>query len=161
MTSPTEQYIATLARLKVGDLGLLRAVADAPLDASLTGFDLFTGLWWPLRQRYVNAPRRDVAWLVAKLYAFAPTPHERGRYLAGRFAQSAPRHPEQAAKRASQVFDGVLESGLTDIEPRLQSVIGVVARARLTLDWVQLTDDLSRWEDSSVRQRWADQYLDA
>ena len=50
MTS-TEQYIVNLTQLKEGSLGLLRTHAGRRLDHSLEAFDLFTGLWWPLRQK--------------------------------------------------------------------------------------------------------------
>ena len=45
----TEQFIGVLTDLKTGELGLLRVHAGQGLDESVVGFDLFSGLWWPLR----------------------------------------------------------------------------------------------------------------
>ena len=86
----TESYIAVLTSLKAGDLGLLRKHAGQGLDETVDGFDLFAGLWWPLRQRNQRAPRREVAWLVAKLYAFCPIPESPGETLARRPSQHTP-----------------------------------------------------------------------
>ena len=57
----TEQYIEVLTHLKSGDLGLLRTHSGQGLDETVGGFDLFAGLWWPLRQKNERAPRREVA----------------------------------------------------------------------------------------------------
>ncbi len=160
MPTPTEQYITILEGLKAGDLGLLRSLAGQPLDTTLTGFDLFTGLWWPLREKSQYAPRREVAWLVAKLFACVRTKNEKGATLPKRLARAMPRHNDRAASRADQLFDEIVLSPLRNIEPHLQSAIAIVARQGLSLDWVQMTNDLSRWEDLKVRQKWTDQYLD-
>ena len=53
----TEQYIRVLTRLKTGEFALLRTLAGKRLDDSVKGFDLFAGLWWPLRQRSERAPQ--------------------------------------------------------------------------------------------------------
>jgi hypothetical protein len=66
--SATEQYIDVLTRLKTGELGLLRTHAGQGLDESVDGFDLFSGLWWPLRRKNERAPRRPVAWLIVPVY---------------------------------------------------------------------------------------------
>jgi len=75
---PTEQYIEYLTRMKAGELGLLRQHAGQGLDETVDGFDLFAGLWWPLRAKSERTPRREVAWLIAKLYAFRPIPRSPG-----------------------------------------------------------------------------------
>ena len=80
--TPTEQYVKVLANLKSGELGLLRKHAGRGLDESVEGFDLFAGLWWPLRARNQCAPRREVAWLIAKLFAFRCVAHSPGDTLA-------------------------------------------------------------------------------
>ena len=159
MPTPTEIYIATLTSLQSGDLGLLRTQACRPLDATLTGFDLFTGIWWPLRQRSPRAPRREVAWLVAKLYASVPAQHERGRSFAASLARILPHSDARQKSRSLQLFDAILTASLTQLEPHLAYAIGRLAQVGGALDWAQLTDDLSDWENRAVRQRWADQYL--
>jgi len=157
--SATEQYIATLAHLQAGDLGLLRTHAGQRLDESVDGFDLFAGLWWPLREKNQLAPRREVAWLVAKLYAFNPIEHSPGNSLARQLRQCQPNEDgnrEAYRKR----FDRMLILPLGKIEPALQWALSQVASKGLKLDWVQLTDDLSIWERETTRLKWAEQFID-
>jgi len=154
----TEQYINVLTNLKTGELGLLRTHAGQGLDESVDGFDLFTGLWWPLRQKNERAPRREVAWLVAKLYAFRPIPHSSGETLACRLRQCQP-NEERARDRFRQKFDEMLTLPLDKIEPALQWALDLLDSKDLQLDWVKLTDDLSVWEREATRLKWAEQFL--
>ena len=154
----TERFIDTLQSLKSGDLGRLRKLAGLPLDESVDGFDLFAGLWWPLRQKSQRAPRREVAWLVAKLYAFCPMPQVDGMTLPARHRRVRP-DDERTAHRWQQKFDELLMFPLGQIEPALQWAIRYVADASAGLDWVRLTDDLSTWEREGIRLKWAKQYL--
>lgn len=158
--TPTEQYVEALRRLKPGELGLLRAHAGQGLDESVGGFDLFTGLWWPLRQKDQRAPRREVAWLIAKLYAFRPIPQSPGDALARQLGRCQPNKPE-AKKRFQQKFDKLLLSPLGSMEPFLQWALDRADAKNLKLDWVKLTDDLSVWEGKSKRIEWAEQFLNA
>ena len=164
----TQQFIGTLQSLKPGDLGRLRKLGGLPLDESVDGFDLFAGLWWPLREKCQRAPRREVAWLVAKLYAFCPLPHLDGATLPACLGRAGPAG-NRAARRQQQKFDELLTLPLGQSEPALQWAIrvvadtgirpGVVADTGIGLDWVRLTDDLSFWEREAIRLRWAKQYL--
>lgn len=95
----TQQFIGTLQSLKPGDLGRLRKLAGLPLDESVAGFDLFAGLWWPLREKTQRAPRREVAWLVAKLYAFCPMPQVDGMTLPVRLRRV---RPDDERKRSAR-----------------------------------------------------------
>jgi len=153
--SATEQYIEVLTRLKTGELGLLRNHAGQGLDETLDGFDLFAGLWWPLRQKSERAPRREVAWLVAKLYAFCPIPHSFDKTIALQLRRCQPKERERFAQR----FDRMLILPLDKIEPALQWALHEVASKSPQLDWVKLTDDLSIWERESTRLNWAEQFL--
>lgn len=155
--SATLQYIESLSRLKTGELGLLRTHAGQGLDESVEAFDLFAGLWWPLRQKNERAPRREVAWLIAKLYAFRPIPQSPGDTLA-RQLQRCRRDPAKP-QRQQQKFDELLLLPLHKIEPALQWALDLVASNDLNLDWVKLTDDLSIWERDSTRLKWAKQFL--
>src|SRR5690606_25014187 len=105
--TPTQQYIRTLESLKPGDLGLLRRYAGVALDESVDGFDLFAGLWWPLRQKNERAPRREVAWLIAKLYAFCPTPQSDGAMLSWRLGRLRAGSNDIARRRQAK-FDELL-----------------------------------------------------
>lgn len=157
MTS-TEQYIKVLTNLKSGDLGLLRTHAGQDLDESVDGFDLFAGLWWPLRKKNQSAPRREVAWLVAKLYASCPIEHSHGEALACQIRRCQPTE-KKARKRFRQKFDEMLTLPLGKLEPALRGALGVIASKNMNLDWVRLTDDLSLWERESTKLRWAKQFL--
>lgn len=157
--SATDLYIAALQGLKPGDLGRLRKLAGLPLDASVDGFDLFAGLWWPLREKHQRTPRREVAWLVARLYACTPlnqSPDARLAPAIGRIARLEPRR----AARVQRVFDDLLLSPLHDIEPHLRWALALAAKHEDKLDWVRLTDDLWRWEREQVRQGWANDFLE-
>ena len=157
MTS-TEQYVKVLTQMKSGELGLLRKHAGRGLDESVEGFDLFTGLWWPLRERNQRAPRRAVAWLVAKLYAFRPIEPAIGPTLAWQLARCrANNDPEDDP--VTRRFDRMLTLPLPKIEPSLRWALDLIAEKGLKLDWVQLTDDLSLWERESKRLKWAEEFL--
>jgi CRISPR type I-E-associated protein CasB/Cse2 len=155
----TEQFIGVLSNLKTGELGLLRAHAGQGLDESVDGFDLFAGLWWPLRQQKGGPPpRREVSWLIAKLYAFCPMPQSPGETLALRLRQCQPRK-DPARARFQQSFDRILMLPLDKIEPALQWALEQVASNCEKLDWVQLAKDLSSWERETTRLEWAEQFL--
>jgi CRISPR type I-E-associated protein CasB/Cse2 len=159
--SATDQFVQTLAGLKPGDLALLRAHSGAGLDETVAGFDLFAGLWWPLRQQSQRAPRREVAWLVAKLLAARPIPHAPGdaQRLARQLARCQP-SDERARVRFQDKFDQMLSLPVDEIEPSLRWALGRIADAGGSLDWVALTDDLSLWNREKTRLGWAKQFLE-
>lgn len=158
--SATDEYIDGLTRLKTGDLGLLRTHAGQELDESVAGFDLFAGLWWPLRQKNERAPRRAVAWLIAKLYAFCPIPQSPDETLARQLRRCQP-NEERARERFRQKFDEMLSLPLDRIEPALRWALGRIAASKRKLDWARLTDDLSIWERETTRLGWAEQFLES
>lgn len=154
----TEQYINVLANLKAGELGLLRTHAGQGLDETVNGFDLFTGLWWPLRQKNERAPRREVAWLIAKLYAFRPIKNMPNETLACQLGRCRP-EKDTERERFAQRFDRMLTLPLGKLEPALQWALDLIDSKNLNLDWVKLTDDLPIWEREFTRRRWAKQFL--
>ena len=156
--TPTEQFIHVLSELKAGDLGLLRTHAGQGLDETVDGFDLFAGLWWPLRQQNERAPRREVAWLVAKLYAFCPIPHSPGDRLALQLRLYQP-NKAPARKRFAQRFDRMLVLPISKIEPALCWALDLIASNGRKLDWVRLTNELSQWERESTRLKWSEQFI--
>jgi len=176
--SQTAAFIAQLTNERhfgPGERARLRALAGRGLDEDTPGFDSFTGLWWPLRQKNQAAPRREVAWLIAKLYAACPVPHLRpdggkGPPLAQVLGGCEPREPHMQA-RFRRRFDALLCTPLGGLEPHLRWALSsvrdaVVAGRARGIDWVQLTDDLSIWDrgeehrrDRDVRDVWAEQYL--
>ena len=156
--TPTQQFIQTLQSLKPGDLGQLRQHAGLALDESVDGFDLFAGLWWPLREKNQRAPRREVAWLVAKLYAYCPMPQADGATLASGLAAIQPADVRDG-ERYQQRFDDMVSLPLNQIEPALQWAVTLIAAVDRRLDWVRLTDELSRWEQEQTRLNWSSQFL--
>ena len=158
-SNSTEQFIHVLAGLKTGDLGLLRSHAMQGLDESVDAFDLFSGLWWPLReQKGGPPPRREVAWLIAKLYAFCPLPQSPGDTLARQLRRTQP-NDGRARARFRKKFDEMLLSPLDSIEPALRWALDWVASGGRNLDWVRLTNDLSKWARETTRVLWAEQFL--
>jgi len=172
--SQTDVFIGKLQALKEGELSVLRGLAGKQLDETVSGFDLFTGLWWPLRQRTPRTPSRETSWLIAKLFAAFPIKHSRlegedqRSTLAKILGRIEPRD-DYGSKRFRARFDALLCSSLSTLEPHLRwalsQVHDAVARGRTPgFDWVELLDDLWRWErggDRDVRDQWAEQYLNA
>jgi CRISPR type I-E-associated protein CasB/Cse2 len=174
----TEQFIRRLEALKEGERSRLRRLAGQPLDETIPGFDLFTGLWWPLRKRSPAAPRREGSWLVAKLYGAFPIPHVqpgeagRGAILPHVLGECEPRE-EFRRKRFRGRFDALLQATLPGLEGHLRWALSVVADAvqkqRCSgLDWAQLLQHLSIWDRGDehrlgrdVRDIWAEEYLNA
>jgi CRISPR type I-E-associated protein CasB/Cse2 len=157
-------FIARLQSLPAGDRARLRQLAGQPLDEELEGFDLFTGLWWPLRQNSERAPERRSAWLVAKLYGAYPLPHVRdGPSLARRLGRI--RLPAKEKERFRNRVDALLMAPLARLEPHLRWALGAISHsadqsAPPGLNWAELLDDLSRWERrEKVRDRWAEEFL--
>jgi hypothetical protein len=180
--SQTAEYIKRLSDLQEGERSRLRCLVGRPLDATLQGFDLFTGLWWPLRAQSPATPRREPSWLIAKLFGAIPVPNIR------RDSGAGPSLPEvlgrcepydgDGRKRFRTRFDALLCSSLSSLEPHLRWALGEAARvvaghvphARGVkgIDWVQLLDDLSIWDrgvehrrERDIRDIWAEMYLNA
>ncbi len=172
--SATEEFIQHLEKLKDGERSRLRRLAGRPLDDSLPGFDLFTGLWWPLREKSPAAPRRETSWLVAKLWGAFPIPHlrEAAACLPAVLGRCEPRD-EHERRRSRNRFDALLQSPQSALEPHLRWALAVAAEAVAAgrargVDWADLLDDLSTWNRSvghepkrDVRETWAEQYLNA
>ncbi len=72
LLAPEGKGKADWEALKEGERSKLRGLAGQPLDHTLPGFDLFTGIWWPLRKKNKAAPRRETSWLLAKLFGAFP-----------------------------------------------------------------------------------------
>ncbi|MBI4289610.1 MAG: type I-E CRISPR-associated protein Cse2/CasB [Chloroflexi bacterium] len=172
--SQAAAFIHQLQSLNEGERSRLRRLAGQPPDKSLAGFDLFTGVWWPLRQRNQAAPRRETSWLIAQLFGAFPIPVVTGDsgYLPSVLGANEPT-VEQDQKRYRGRFDALLQAALPGLEPHLHWALHVVAatveRKRCPgLDWAQLLDDLSIWDRADehrlkrdVRDIWAEEYLKA
>ena len=152
--SETIAFIRGLEKLKEGERSRLRRLAGQPLDRTVAGFDLFTGLWWPLRAKNARTPRREPSWLIAKLYSVSNVPHlrpehEPGPSLPSALGQCEPEDPPEYRERDRfrRRFDAIICSSLSDIEPRLTWALGEIGRAASAgIDWALLLDDLSLWD---------------
>lgn len=157
----TLKYINKLINLKDGELGLLRTHSGQGLDETINGFDLFTGIWWPLSQNSKRSPKRSVAWLIAKLYASCPLPHSQGKNLAYQLGLYQPKKDTEKI-RFTQRFDRLLMLPLDKIEPSMRWALNVISSSNdKEVDWVKLTNDLSWWERQSKRLKWAELFLKA
>ncbi|HPC93316.1 MAG TPA: type I-E CRISPR-associated protein Cse2/CasB [Sedimentisphaerales bacterium] len=177
--TPTIEFINRLENLKEGDRSRLRWLAGQPLDKTLSGFDLFTGLWWPLRATNARTPRREISWLIAKLYCASSVPYVRpesdvGVSLPAVLGRCEPCDPPDYRARNTfrRRFDAVICSSLSDIEPRLQwglrevakAVAGRVVHAETVtgIDWALLLDDLSLWDrEFNMDDTWQKSRLNA
>jgi hypothetical protein len=174
----TQKFIQRLEALKEAERSRLRRLAGKPLDENLECFDLFTGLWWPLRKQSQAGPRRETSWLIAKLYGSFPITHVRAekkedRLTLPRILASCEPRDEHSRKRFRRRVDSLLLAPLFSLEPHLQWALSVVADGakrdyRTGLDWVQLLDDLSIWDRGAehrrsvdIREEWASQYFKA
>lgn len=154
--TPTMEFINRLENLKEGERSRLRRLAGQPLDKTLQGFDLFTGLWWPLRRLSPATPQRETSWLVARLYGAFPIPHFRpdspnerptlARLLGGcepphpacpqaSLLNSAPPNHEPAkgqfiaAHRHRRRFDAMLMVPFHALEPHLHWALDIITDA--------------------------------
>lgn len=157
-TVGTERFIVRLAGLKEGDLNVLRAKTGLGLDESLLTFDLFSGIWWNLRMKGW-APRRDVSWLITKLYAKYPFKNERGNTLAKKLGK-IPSDKKSIERR----FNEILSTEFNDMETKLIWVLGTINRKagsldKIGLDWVSLTNDLSNWDNQETKNKWIREFL--
>jgi hypothetical protein len=65
------KFIQLASSLDSVSLAALGAAANKSLNQSPEAFDIFTGLYWPLRNRDRTVPSRNAAWLTLKLIATA------------------------------------------------------------------------------------------
>ncbi len=156
--TPTSKFIASLGSLKQGDLGILRTLSGKGLDESLAGFDLFTGIWWPLRQISPRAPRREIAWLIAKVFARYPITHCTKSHFAAQLGACQPKE-SIPRDRYRKRFDRLLELEFRQLEPALLWALDCLSSNNRDFDWVMLTDDLSIWDRRWIRLTWAEQFL--
>jgi len=149
----TEEFIRAITDLKTGDLGLIRAMSHKSMDEDMLAFDLFTAIWWPLREKNPRAPKREVAWLIMKLYSAYPIPHQAGAALCSRLREIPGDSP------AGKILDYLINLSLDELELPLQDLLRLLKKVNCSsLDWVKLTDDLSGWDFDSVRAGWISDY---
>ncbi len=161
MSNPsTLKYINLLSNLKNGELSLLRTMRNKPLDETLDGFDLFTSIWWPLREESSRAPQRETAWLIAKLFAAYPIRQEDGAkmsYLLGSLYRS--HRNDVLGNQILKLNDKIVAQPLAMLEPDLGMALSMIRKKKSSIDWADLTDTLSIWGYQWVRERWVEEFL--
>ena len=150
--TPTEEFIASLTGLGTHDLFLLRTHARQRPDASVGVFHLFKGL----RGEWI--PGREIAWLIAKVYAYCPISHKPGATLPRQLGHCRPSRQE-AQKRFTERFDRMLLLPFDQVEPQIRWALRRLAARGFALDWVKLTRDLSLWEREATRRDWAKEFI--
>jgi hypothetical protein len=63
------QFVAAAARLDNASWAVLANAADRSMDDDPAAFDIFTGIYWPLRNKQSTLPSRGAAWVALKLMA--------------------------------------------------------------------------------------------
>jgi hypothetical protein len=77
------KFVRLASALDSGSWAVVEQAAGLPLNQSPAAFDIFTGLYWPLRNRDRTVPSRNAAWLALKLMAAAGRLRPQPRYLSG------------------------------------------------------------------------------
>ncbi len=160
----TPKFIARIISLGLGQLNLFRSQKYKPINASVESFDLFSGIWWNLRQNNQWTPPREVSWLIAKLYAQYPTRHKPRAYFAIQFRNALFNLDKSNWRKQRLTFDSLLTAELDSIEPYLVWALSIMHQhfrktEKIPLDWVQLTDDLSNWNKDKTKIEWSNQFL--
>ena len=70
-------FVTALEKLGPDSLSLLRRSTGLSLAESVAAFDLFTAIFWPLRERY-RGLSRQASWRVATLYPWHPQSYGTG-----------------------------------------------------------------------------------
>jgi len=65
------KFVRLAAGLDAASWAVVEQAANKSLDHNPAAFDIFTGLYWPLRNRDRTLPSRNAAWLTLKLMATA------------------------------------------------------------------------------------------
>jgi hypothetical protein len=65
------KFVRLAAELDAASWAVVEQAANKALDHSPAAFDIFTGLYWPLRNKDRTLPSRNAAWLALKLMATA------------------------------------------------------------------------------------------
>jgi hypothetical protein len=65
------RFVSAAAQLDGTAWGILANAAGHSMDEDPAAFDIFTGIYWPLRNKHSTLPSRNAAWMALKLMATA------------------------------------------------------------------------------------------
>jgi hypothetical protein len=142
-------FLRETRRLSGVDWGILSRAANTTMDQSPEAFDLFSGLYWRVRNRGRSLPSRQSLWLVLKLMAAAPAPYREVESDPDfnplrELPQYQAKAPEDRRKGVLREYPRALPRGAA-LETQLREAI----RKHLTLSkptsiaWADLCDQLN------------------
>jgi hypothetical protein len=142
-TKGVYRFVSAAAQLDGTAWGILANAAGRSMDEDPAAFDIFTGIYWPLRNKHSTLPSRNAAWMALKLMATAgrgrPSPSNR----LGSFQPWI--HLNPAASPAKQKrYPRAIPTGLR-LEAELREIIGKSAAQSppKKIDWPGLCQFLN------------------
>jgi len=66
-----QAFVRATATLPPGAWAVMAEAADRSMDENPAAFDVFTSIYWPLRNHHTSLPDRQAAWMALKLMASA------------------------------------------------------------------------------------------
>jgi CRISPR type I-E-associated protein CasB/Cse2 len=155
-------FVTALEKLGPDALSLLRRSTGLSLAESVAAFDLFTDIYWPLRERD-RGLSRQACWRVATLYPWHPQPHgtgDLGLCLAWLVPLGHSDSDRRARDREERRFETLLTADNAALDTALHYAVRRLARREIPIDWRQLLEDLTVWRspDQMIQNKWATSY---
>lgn len=127
-------FVRAAASLTAADwsvMGGARSMEDDP-----AAFDVFTAVYWPLRNKHSSLPCRPAAWLAMKLMACAGRLRPNGRSAAKAFQPWTELDRHQVGHEGAKRYPRSIPTG-DQLETELRRVIGrcVSSRSAGAIDW--------------------------
>ena len=127
-------FVRAASLLTAADWGVLRGARSMEDDPA--AFDVFTAVYWPLRDKYPSLPRRRAAWLAIKLMACSGRLRPKGisRDQALQPWRDLPR--QQLGREGARRYPRSIPGG-DRLETELRRVIGryVSSKSAAEIDW--------------------------
>jgi hypothetical protein len=127
-------FVRAAASLTAADWSVVdgaRSMEDDP-----AAFDLFTAVYWPLRNKHSSLPSRPAAWLAMKLMACAGRLRPKGRSTAKAFQPWTELDRHQTGREGAKRYPRSIPTG-NQLETELRRVIGrcVSSKSAGAIDW--------------------------
>jgi len=157
--SAAEQFVDRLGELSESDLKTLRNAAGGRRGDDVRVYDIFTGLFRPLRRKHIMV--RWAYYLVATLYPWHPGNGPPANLGAAMRRLRPPSREKDARDRADRRFRRLLDSKGRDLGVRLLECVRMLRREGIPVDWPRLIEDLSQWYrgNHKTQYSWAEEYF--